>query len=158
MLYRSFSFTYVARHLKHARIRRKITQAQLAKASGVRQATISKLEKQTGNDVNLATLEKLAAALHANMEVKITLADIEPTQKPVPTGNQLKELNMYEIERLNRLPTQGGPTEAPPNKWAGRYTTTTYINPDTGARTDEIVLDDPNDEELMQACMNGELG
>jgi len=102
-VYRAFLFKFFAADLRRVRKARKLTQAQLAAASGVRQATISKLEKQTSCDVNVATLEKLAAALHANMEIKIALADIEPTKKPEPTQAQWEELTDYELERLQQL-------------------------------------------------------
>ena len=102
-MYRAFLFKFFAADLRRVRKARKLTQAQLAAASGVRQATISKLEKQTSCDVNVATLEKLAAALHANMEIKIALADIEPTKKPEPTQAQWEELTDYELERLQQL-------------------------------------------------------
>ena len=100
-MYRAFLFKFYAADLRKARKARKMTQAQLAEASGVRQATISKLEKQTSCDVNVATLEKLAAALHANLRIDLTLADI--TVKPVHTPKQLEDLTAYETERLQQL-------------------------------------------------------
>jgi transcriptional regulator with XRE-family HTH domain len=100
-MYRAFLFKFFAADLRKARKARKMTQAQLAEASGVRQATISKLEKQTSCDVNVATLEKLAAALHANLRIDLTLADI--TVKPVHTPKQLEDLTAYETERLQQL-------------------------------------------------------
>jgi len=100
-MYRAFLFKFFAADLRKARKARKLTQAQLAEASGVRQATISKLEKQTSCDVNVATLEKLAAALHANLRIDLTLADI--TVKPVHTPKQLEDLTAYETERLQQL-------------------------------------------------------
>lgn len=102
-MYRAFLFKFFAADLRKARKARKMTQAQLAEASGVRQATISKLEKQTSCDVNVATLEKLAAALHANLRIDLTLADIAPTKKPEPTPKQTWELTEYELDRLRQL-------------------------------------------------------
>ena len=100
-MYRAFLFKFFAADLRKARKARKLTQAQLAEASGVRQATISKLEKQTSCDVNVATLERLAAALHANLRIDLTLADI--TVKPVHTPKQTWELTEYELDRLRQL-------------------------------------------------------
>lgn len=187
-MYRAFLFKSFAADLKEARLKRKLTQAQLAASSGVRQATISRLEKQTGNDVNVATLEKLAAALHANLEIKITLAEVADA-KPAPTPGQLKELTIYEVERLQRMrpdplnpepfdpfdptdyfqkeidemqaagkrvPDEFLPTKEE-DKWAGRYTVTTIVDPRTGLQTDHIDFD-TDDEEMMNAFMNGEFG
>lgn len=100
-MYRAFLFKFFAADLRRARKARKLTQAQLAEASGVRQATISKLEKQTSCDVNVATLEKLAAALHANLRIDLTLAEV--TKKPEPTPTEWRELTIYELERLRNM-------------------------------------------------------
>lgn len=100
-MYRAFLFKFFAADLRKARKARKMTQAQLAASSGVRQATISKLEKQTSCDVNVATLEKLAAALHANLRIDLTLADV--VAKPVHTPKQHHELTTFEEERLRQL-------------------------------------------------------
>lgn len=100
-MYRAFLFKFFAADLRRVRKARKLTQAQLAASSGVRQATISKLEKQTSCDVNVATLERLAAALHANLRIDLTLADV--VAKPVHTPKQLQDLTDYEIERLQQL-------------------------------------------------------
>ena len=100
-MYRAFLFKFFAADLRRVRKARKLTQAQLAEASGVRQATISKLEKQTSCDVNVATLEKLAAALHANLRIDLTLAEV--TKKPAPTQTEWRELTTYELERLRQL-------------------------------------------------------
>lgn len=100
-MYRAFLFKFFAADLRRVRKARKLTQAQLAEASGVRQATISKLEKQTSCDVNVATLEKLAAALHANLRIDLTLAEV--TKKPAPTPTEWQELTTYELERLRQL-------------------------------------------------------
>jgi len=102
-MYRAFLFKFFAADLRRVRKARKLTQAQLAEASGVRQATISKLEKQTSCDVNVATLEKLAAALHANLRIDLTLADIAAKPKPEPTQKQWQDLTAYEEERLRQL-------------------------------------------------------
>ena len=102
-MYRAFLFKFFAADLRRVRKARKLTQAQLAEASGVRQATISKLEKQTSCDVNVATLEKLAAALHANLRIDLTLADIVAKPKPAPTQKQWQDLTEYELDRLRQL-------------------------------------------------------
>ena len=102
-MYRAFLFKFFAADLRRVRKARKLTQAQLAEASGVRQATISKLEKQTSCDVNVATLEKLAAALHANLRIDLTLAEVTKKPTPVHTPTEWQELTTYELERLRQL-------------------------------------------------------
>ena len=102
-MYRAFLFKFFAADLRRVRKARKLTQAQLAEASGVRQATISKLEKQTSCDVNVATLEKLAAALHANLRIDLTLAEVTKKPTPVHTQTEWQELTTYELERLKSL-------------------------------------------------------
>ena len=102
-MYRAFLFKFFAADLRRVRKARKLTQAQLAEASGVRQATISKLEKQTSCDVNVATLEKLAAALHANLRIDLTLAEVTKKPTPVHTPTEWKELTTYELERLQNM-------------------------------------------------------
>jgi transcriptional regulator with XRE-family HTH domain len=50
-------------NLKVCRERKELSQAQLAKAAGVRQATISRLETGKSRRIELDLLEKLAAVL-----------------------------------------------------------------------------------------------
>lgn len=162
MLYRAFSFAYCARQLKQARKLRKLTQAQLATSSGVRQATISKLEKQTSCDVSLVTLERLAAALHANLRVDFTLAET-PSVKPQPTPFEAKQLSDWEYERLEEIGRRFDAAHAAkqeakeePNPWAGRYTKTVEYGEDGTSYVEEFHFDQ-TDEELMEAFQRGEL-
>lgn len=52
--------------LRRARIRARLTQAELADAVGVRQATISDLETGKSRRIELDLLEKLAAKLNVH--------------------------------------------------------------------------------------------
>jgi transcriptional regulator with XRE-family HTH domain len=59
--------------LRRLREQRRISQVELARLMGVRQATISKLEHR--NDMNLSTLKRFVAALGGVLEVSARFAD-----------------------------------------------------------------------------------
>ncbi len=107
-MYVAFDYKHLASAITRVRKLRKLTQAQLAAACGMNQTTISRLENPANkHSVTLATLNKVAAALGTNMRVVFQPAEAEtlaqPTRKPEPTPKQLKELSIYEAERLQRM-------------------------------------------------------
>jgi transcriptional regulator with XRE-family HTH domain len=59
--------------LRHAR---KITQVRMAKALGIRQDGVSRLEKRT--DLMLSTLRKTVAAMGGNLSLVASFPDREP--------------------------------------------------------------------------------
>ena len=61
--------------LKALRQRRRVTQVELAEILGVRQASISKLEKQ--NDMRLGTLRRYVEALGGELEIRVRFPDEE---------------------------------------------------------------------------------
>ena len=57
--------------LEELRLAKGLSQAELARRSGVPQPTISRLEARKGNSVDLRALERLADALGVNAAVLI---------------------------------------------------------------------------------------
>ena len=54
--------------LKEARVHARMTQEELAKASGVSRVTISQIEQGKATDVLFGTLKKLASALNVPID------------------------------------------------------------------------------------------
>lgn len=79
--------------LKELRRARKITQVHVAKALGIRQESVSRLEKRS--DLLLSTLRKAVKAMGGDLRLVAAFPDREPVvlsgiteaeTKPVPTG------------------------------------------------------------------------
>ena len=79
--------------LKELRHARKITQVHVAKALGIRQESVSRLEKRS--DLLLSTLRKAVKAMGGDLRLVAAFPDREPVvlsgiteaeTKPVPTG------------------------------------------------------------------------
>lgn len=93
-MYAVFDYKFLASDITRVRKQRKLTQTQLAAACGMNQTTISRLENPDNkHSVTLATLNKVAAALGANMRVVFKPAEADtltqlPTKKPQPTPFQ----------------------------------------------------------------------
>ena len=65
----------VANALLSARAKANMSQAELAKATGIDQADISKIERGIANP-SVATLKRLAVGLGANLTVSFDLKDV----------------------------------------------------------------------------------
>jgi transcriptional regulator with XRE-family HTH domain len=82
---------FIARRLREVRLLSNASQDCLAKDSGIRRASISKLESPGGKNVRLGTLERLAEAL--NVDVATFFSDL-----PVGRG----EMVGHATERFRR--------------------------------------------------------
>lgn len=108
-MYVAFDYKHLASAITRARKLRKLTQTQLAAACNTDQATISRLENPANkHSVTLASLNKVASALGANMRVVFEPAEAEtlaphPAKKPKLSPSGLKELTIFEVDRLNRI-------------------------------------------------------
>lgn len=75
----------LARSIIEQRLKKKMTQEDIAARAGIPQSTVSRIEKLTHGLPKLATLKKIAKALDAKLIVKLDATDsriiIEPMRK-----------------------------------------------------------------------------
>lgn len=65
----------LARSIIEQRIRKKMTQEEMAKKAGIPQSTVSRIERLTHGLPKLATLKKVAEALDAKLVIKLEPKD-----------------------------------------------------------------------------------
>lgn len=65
----------LARSIIEQRLRRKMTQEEIAEKAGIPQSTVSRIERLTHGLPKLATLKKIAEALDAKLVIKIEPKD-----------------------------------------------------------------------------------
>jgi DNA-binding Xre family transcriptional regulator len=75
--------------LRRARIRRALSQAELADTAGINRMTVSRLELGRGEAVQAATLRKLAGALDVEPGDLIDWAAEEIREKPAERGDRV---------------------------------------------------------------------
>ena len=66
----------IGRKIKMLRIKRRLTQLQLAKIMNTTQQTISRLEDSENIQINITTLAKVAMALKAKLQVDLKLQKV----------------------------------------------------------------------------------
>jgi len=65
----------LARSIIEQRIRKKMTQEEMAKKAGIPQSTVSRIERLTHGLPKLSTLKKIASALDAKLLIKLEPKD-----------------------------------------------------------------------------------